>query len=185
MAKQGSIIVLIVLLCLFNLVSVSPVITFPEEVSWHQGNIPLEGENGGWLLAEGSDVRHLAITDDGATMVGLWLSGNRIWSIDTTNLRLMTFIDSLAQPVSLESPLNQESGVGTVVNGIIEDVKLDWQTLGGATSYQWQLDDDSSFSSIPEGFEDSTMASSVRLPHLEPDTTYYWRERANKPLLSP
>ena len=66
MTKPGSIIVLIVLLCLFNLVSVSPVITFPEEVRWHQENIPLEGENGGWLLAEGSDVRHLAITDDGA-----------------------------------------------------------------------------------------------------------------------
>jgi len=123
--------------------------------------------------------------DDGATMVGLWLSGNRIWSIDTTNLRLMTFIDSLAQPVSLESPLNQASGVGTVVNNAIEDVKLDWQTLGGATSYQWQLDDDSSFSSISEGFEDNTTASSVRLPHLEPDTTYYWRARAAKPLLSP
>ena len=123
--------------------------------------------------------------DDGATLVGLWLSGNQIWSIDTTNLRLMTFIDSLAQPVSLESPLNQESGVGMVVNGVIEDVKLDWQTLGGATSYQWQLDDDSSFSSILEGFEDSTTASSVRLPHLEPDTTYYWRARATKPLLSP
>lgn len=66
MAKPGSIIVLIVLLCLFNLVSVTPVITFPEEARWHQENIPLEGENGGWLLAEGSDVRHLAITDDGA-----------------------------------------------------------------------------------------------------------------------
>ena len=66
MAKPGSIIVLIVLLCLFNLVSVTPVITFPEEVRWHQENKPLEGEDGGWLLAEGSDVRHLAITDDGA-----------------------------------------------------------------------------------------------------------------------
>ena len=123
--------------------------------------------------------------DDGATMVGLWLSGNRIWSIDTTNLRLMTFIDSLAQPVSLESPLNHESDVGTVVNGAIEDIKLDWQTLGGATSYQWQLDDDRSFFSIPEDFEDNTTASSVRLPYLEPDTTYYWRARAAKPLLSP
>ena len=66
MAKSGSIIVLIVSLCLFNLVSVTPVITFPEEVRWHQENIPLEGEDGGWLLAEGSDVRHLAITDDNA-----------------------------------------------------------------------------------------------------------------------
>ncbi len=65
MAKSGSIIVLIVLLCLFNLVSVTPVITFPEEVRWHQENIPLEGEGGGWLLAEGSDVRHLATTGDG------------------------------------------------------------------------------------------------------------------------
>lgn len=123
--------------------------------------------------------------DDGVTMVGLWLSGNRIWSIDTTNLRLMTFIDSLAQPVNLESPLNQTSGVGTVVDGAIEDVKLDWQALGGAISYQWQLDDDSSFSSVSEGFEDDTTASSVRLPNLELDTTYYWRVRAIRPLLSP
>ncbi|MFH1662562.1 MAG: hypothetical protein ABH934_01370 [Chloroflexota bacterium] len=123
--------------------------------------------------------------DDGATMVGLWLSGNRIWSIDTTNLRLMTFIDSLTQPVSLESPHNQASDVGIVDDGAIEDVKLDWQTLGGATSYQWQLDDDNNFSSISEGFEGVTTASSVRLPDLEPDATYYWRVRAKKPLLSP
>lgn len=123
--------------------------------------------------------------DDGATMVGLWLSGNRIWSIDTTNLRLMTFIDSLAQPVSLESPHNQASDVGTINDGAIEDVKLDWQTLDGATSYQWQLDDDNDFSSISEGFEKITTASSARLPDLEPDTTYYWRVRAKKPLLSP
>ncbi|MFH1662563.1 MAG: hypothetical protein ABH934_01375 [Chloroflexota bacterium] len=66
MAKSGSIIGLIILFCLINLVSVTPVITFPEDVTWHRENISFEGEDGGWLLAEGSDVRYLAITVDGA-----------------------------------------------------------------------------------------------------------------------
>jgi len=123
--------------------------------------------------------------DDGATLVGLWLHGNQLWSIDTTNVRLVTYYDSLTQPVSLTSPNDQASGIGTIVNGAINDVRLDWETLAGATSYQWQLDDDNAFSSISAGFEGNTSASSVKLPALEVATTYYWRVRAIKPVLSP
>ncbi|MFC2026349.1 hypothetical protein ACFLUX_00005, partial [Chloroflexota bacterium] len=122
---------------------------------------------------------------DGATLVGLWLYRNQLWSIDTTNTRLMTYYDSLTQPVSLTWPHDRASGIGTIVNGVINGTSLDWETLDGATSYQWQIDEDNNFSLIPTGFEGNTTASSVELPALEVATTYYWRVRAIKPVLSP
>jgi photosystem II stability/assembly factor-like uncharacterized protein len=123
--------------------------------------------------------------NNGATLFGLWIYGNQLWSIDTTNIKLMSYIDSLTQPVSLTWPHDQAPGMGTIISDAINDVSLDWETLDGATSYQWQLDDDNDFSSVPTGFEGNTTRSSVELPTLEPATTYYWRVRATKPVLSP
>ena len=116
--------------------------------------------------------------DDDATLAGLWLSGNKLWSVDTTNTRLMTFTDSLAVPVTLTSPPDQASGIDT------RNVNLEWRSISGATKYEWQLDYDTDFSSAP--FEDDTGASSVRLPEqLKLTTTYYWRVRVTEPLLNP
>ncbi len=116
--------------------------------------------------------------DDGATLAGLWLSGNKLWTVDTANTRLMTFTDSLTVPVILTSPHDQASGIDT------RNVNLDWRSASGATKYEWQLDYDTDFSSAP--FEDDTQASSVRLPEqLKLATTYYWRVRVSEPLLSP
>ncbi|MFH1003096.1 MAG: hypothetical protein V1780_03015, partial [Chloroflexota bacterium] len=123
--------------------------------------------------------------DDGVTLSGLWQHGPRLWAIDTTNTRLMTFTDSLSQPVAATSPANQAASLGTIVNYTVRNARLDWEALEGATQYQWQLDYDTDFSSVPDGFEDTTKASTVRLPTLEPDTTYYWRVRATGPVLSP
>jgi len=121
--------------------------------------------------------------DDGATLSGLWLYDNRLWSIDTTNTRLMTFTDSLPLPVTLTSPPNEAPSIGTITNYTISNVSLDWEVLTGATSYQWQLDYDTDFSTVLS--EGSTKASSARLPALELATTYYWRVRATSPVLSP
>ena len=121
--------------------------------------------------------------DDGATLTKLWLYDNRLWSIDTANTRLMTFTDSLTQPVTLTSPPDQAPGIGTIINYTINDVSLDWETLSGATDYEWQLNDDTNFSSPVEG--GYTEASTTRLPALELATTYYWRVRATEPMLSP
>ena len=116
--------------------------------------------------------------DDGATLSGLWLRGNQLWSIDTKNTRLMTYTDSLALPVTLTSPPDKAPGVGT------RNASLEWEALKGATRYEWQLDYDTDFSTVPTGFEGSTRTSSSRLPALEMDTTYYWRVRASEPVLS-
>jgi hypothetical protein len=123
--------------------------------------------------------------DDGATLTGLWLHHNQLWSIDTTNTRLMTYTDSLTLPVTLTRPQDKAPGIGTITDHTISNIKLDWEAAKGATSYQWQLDYETNFSSVPTGFEDSTKASSARLPALEPATTYYWRVRVTKPVLSP
>jgi hypothetical protein len=71
------------------------------------------------------------------------------------------------------------------MNYTVNNISLDWETMKGATEYQWQLDYDSDFSTIPDGFEGDTRASSAHLPALEPATTYYWRVRVSEPVLSP
>ena len=123
--------------------------------------------------------------DDGATLVGLWLAGNQLWSIDSAHTSLITYIDSLVQPVTLTSPADEATGLGMIINDAVKNISLDWETLTGATDYKWQLDYDNEFSSVPTGFEGDTRASSAQLPALDPTTTYYWRVRATEPVLSP
>ena len=123
--------------------------------------------------------------EDSAILDGLWLSDNRLWTIDSQNVRLMSYIDSLTQPVMPGSPSNDADGIGTIINYNISNVSLDWETLEGATEYEWQLDYDTDFSTVPSGFEGETKASSARLPALDPNTAYYWRVRASEPVLSP
>jgi len=97
----------------------------------------------------------------------------------------MTYTDSLTLPVNLTSPAEGASGIGTIINYTISNVSLDWEALKGATSYKWQLDHDTDFTTVPTGLEGNTKATSARLPSLEPATTYYWRVRAAEPVLSP
>ena len=123
--------------------------------------------------------------DEGAKLVGLWLCEHQLWSIDSQNNKVMTYIDSLTAPVSLTSPLDGAPGVGILIDNTARNVSLDWETLNGATDYQWQLNYEEDFSSLPEDFEGTTRASTARLPVLEPITTYYWRVRAIEPTLSP
>jgi hypothetical protein len=123
--------------------------------------------------------------DDGATLIGLWLAGNQLWSIDSTNASLITYIDSLTQPITLTSPADDALGMGMIINDAVKNISLDWETLPGATEYKWQLNYETDFSSIPAGFEGNTRGSSAQLPDLDPTITYYWRVRATEPVLSP
>ncbi len=122
---------------------------------------------------------------DGAILSGLWQSGHHIWSIDTVSTRLLTFYDTLKAPVVLVAPDNRASGIGSLGDNTVRNITLDWETQEGVTSYQWQCDYSSEFSSVPASLEGTTSASSVRLPALEPATTYHWRVRASAPVLSP
>jgi len=122
---------------------------------------------------------------DDATLIGLWLRGNRLWSIDTTNNRLMSYIDSLAQQISLSSPEHKTPSIGNIVDYTVRNIGLDWEVLKGATDYRWQLDHDADFTNLDTGFEGDSRATSAKLPALEQSTTYYWRVRATSPVLSP
>jgi photosystem II stability/assembly factor-like uncharacterized protein len=121
----------------------------------------------------------------GATLCGLWLASHRIWSADTSGARLMTFYDTLTVPVKAVSPPPGASGTGSLIDHTVRNVSLDWEAMEGATAYQWECRYDDDFSAASGVFGDSTSASSVRLPALEPATTYYWRVRASSPELSP
>jgi len=122
---------------------------------------------------------------DGTKLSQLWCLGNQLWAIDTAHTKLLTYYDRLTSPATLTSPADNDNGIGTLSNHTINDVRLDWEAESGATNYEWQLDFDTDLSSVPADFEGTTKASSVRLPSLEPATTYYWRVRSKEPVLSP
>ena len=65
--------VIIALGLLFLAPSVSPASTL-DQARWEKDDIPAEGENGGWLLAEGSDIKRLVMTAGGTLYAGVsWL----------------------------------------------------------------------------------------------------------------
>ena len=116
---------------------------------------------------------------DGAILKKLWLSGQTLWSIDSVNSRLMTYTDLLPSSIKLVSPLDKANGLA------INHLKLNWQSLGEGSTYRWQIDLDTDFTSLPAGFEGTTDSTSVILPALETDTTYFWRVRVETPVVSP
>jgi photosystem II stability/assembly factor-like uncharacterized protein len=104
--------------------------------------------------------------------------GNQLWVVDNKNTRLMTFVDSLTQPMILVSPENKASGLDTT------SLNLKWQAMNGATKYEWQVSDNTSFTGILSGLTGTSDSCTARLTGLEPATTYYWRVRTSTPCLS-
>jgi photosystem II stability/assembly factor-like uncharacterized protein len=121
----------------------------------------------------------------GARLSGLWQSNSGLWSIDNANCKLMTYSDTLTSSIVQVSPSNETPGIGSLINHTVRNIDIDWETVQGATNYEWQISYNTNFSAIPAGFNGTTSASSVHLPTLEPATTYYWRVRACAPVLSP
>ncbi|MBN1160676.1 MAG: hypothetical protein JXA17_01845 [Dehalococcoidales bacterium] len=121
----------------------------------------------------------------GAELLGLWQSAGRLWSIDDANDKLMTYYDTLTSPAIQVTPLNNITGIGSLVDHTIRNITIDWETMEGATNYEWQCTYNTDFSIIPAGLNGTTSASSVILAALEPATTYYWRVRACAPVYSP
>ncbi|MBI2848182.1 MAG: hypothetical protein HYX83_03305 [Chloroflexi bacterium] len=116
---------------------------------------------------------------DNATLTGLWSRGDRLWSVDKKNVRLMIYLDSMMFPAAPAFPADMSPGID--ING----ARLEWKGLKGATGYQWQVSDGAGFTSIASNLDGYVDGTSVRLPALEMATTYYWRIRATEPVLSP
>ncbi len=123
--------------------------------------------------------------NSGATLYRLWQVDHTLWSVDTASTRLMTYNDTLTAPPVLASPDDGASAMGNLVDHTVRNISLDWETMDGATGYAWEYSYDDTFTADSDTFGDSTSASSVRLPALEPATTYHWRVRASSPSLSP
>jgi photosystem II stability/assembly factor-like uncharacterized protein len=116
--------------------------------------------------------------DDTITLNKLSFFDNQLWVVDTLNIRLMTFVDSLALPMTLVSPEKRVSGLDTI------SLNLKWQVMAGATKYEWQVSDNASFTGLLSSFTGISDSSTVRLSDLEPATTYYWHVRTSNPYLS-
>ena len=116
--------------------------------------------------------------DDTIILNKLSVYSNRLWTVDTKNTRLMTFIDSLSGQVALISPDNNAAGLD------ITNLSLKWQPVNGATGYEWQVSDSTSFTGLLTGLTGTAESSSARPTGLEPAATYYWRIRTSKPFLS-
>ena len=76
---------------------------------------------------------------------------------------------SLAAP-ALVAPVDEAVGQPL-------DVRLRWNPVAGATSYEVRIDTDSTFQ-LPFVADIGTVGQEVGVPGLVPNTTYYWRVRA-------
>jgi photosystem II stability/assembly factor-like uncharacterized protein len=121
----------------------------------------------------------------GATLYGLWQADHKIWSVDTTSARLMTYDDTLTVPPVLLAPDDEASATGNLIDHSVRNITLDWETLDGASGYEWECSYNDTFTADSVVFGDSTSGSSAHLPALDPATTYHWRVRASSPVLSP
>jgi hypothetical protein len=121
----------------------------------------------------------------GATLYGLWQADSYIWSVDTTNHRLLIYNDTLTAPPATTSPEDGASAAGSLVAHTVRGVTLDWEPVAGASGYEWECNYNDDFTAVSGVFGDSTSGTSERLPALEPATTYHWRVRVSSPALSP
>lgn len=124
---------------------------------------------------------------DGAGLCegSLRCADNQLWAIDSANNSLVTFADSLSQPVNLIAPAHNSAGIGVLSGNSVSGISLSWQTLEAGTAYQWQLSTASNFSVIPNGFSGNTAGTSVSAPSLAPVNIYFWRVRVTAPFYSP
>jgi hypothetical protein len=115
----------------------------------------------------------------GVSLQNLWIKDNILWAIDANNSDLWTYTDTLGTSVIPLSPQDGSSGLVT------RNVTISWKTLEGASSYEWQVDTYPEFTDPLEKFKGASLVASKKLPALDTNTTYYWRVRANGPILSP
>jgi trimeric autotransporter adhesin len=163
-------------------------LTVAEDGTFYAANAAADGGMERSLNPAFSSPTFQTITrglNSGATLYGLWEADHILWSVDTASTRLMTYDDTLTSPPVPVSPDDGASAMGNLIDHTVRNITLDWETMDGATGYEWECSYDDTFASVSDTFGDSTSGTSVRLPALEPATTYHWRVRASSPSLSP
>jgi len=117
--------------------------------------------------------------EQGVSLHGLWTNSNRLWTAVEINAGLLTYTDPLDTGPQLDSPADHSTGLEKT------DLCLTWQPQQGADGYKWQVDTDPNFIVIPSGLEGYTDSCVAFLPTLDKDIQYFWRVRADSPVVSP
>jgi hypothetical protein len=117
--------------------------------------------------------------ENGIILQDLWINNRILWTIDALNSRVFTFTDTLVTPLTLVSPSDGASALP------VGNVNISWDKSEGASNYEWQISTNSQFSSLIDKFKGTTTATSVKLPDLDTQTTYFWRIRVKAPVMSP
>jgi hypothetical protein len=52
---------------------------------------------------------------EGISLLGLWSYGNSLWSVDSYNISLITFLDTMINAPKLESPADNENGINSEI----------------------------------------------------------------------
>jgi hypothetical protein len=68
--------------------------------------------------------------EDAVTLNGMSMFGNQLWVIDTKNMRLMTFVDTLTLPTALTTPVDKAPGLDTI------NLNLKWEAVDSAGGYE-------------------------------------------------
>lgn len=120
-----------------------------------------------------------------ATLQNICAAGSRLWALDTNNNKLMTYEDTLLSPVALKAPVDDLSGIGVLIDHTVKNISVSWESAEGAESYEWQCAPDGDFTALAAGCSGIIAGGSVKLPPLDPASTYNWRVRVKEPALSP
>jgi len=142
-----------------------------------------------WSYKETTLADNVALND---TPQGLSITSGstKLWALDTSNNKLYSFTDTLAEAgPTLSAPGDGSTLPVNTVSGSAYSVSLTWERPSTATVYDYQIALDSDFDEkVITGnvsSTSSTVAKVVAGSNFMPGTTYYWRVRASAPLYSP
>lgn len=122
--------------------------------------------NGGGTFIENQSFLTYDADNNTTDIVNQNQSNFNGWNIsDSTHY----FYHSAVIP-TLIAPSDNSTGI------VITGTTLQWNSVGSATSYEYQIDDNASFSSP---FSNSITSLTATTGTLLENTTYYWRVRAN------
>jgi hypothetical protein len=139
----------------------------PVEIATHKGGLarllnPSSGNSAACdLISSGINAR--------GQLLNLWKGSDSLWSFDSTSVQLMRLRLDANENIILNAPPNQASGLDPT------NVVLSWLPVPGVVLYEWQVNTQPDFTSVPSAYKGQTGLVSLKLPGLVSGVTYYWR----------